>query len=403
MISKYINRIKFISFSALDAMVYIFSKKESIDSGEKLTIVYLGDFLQARIPRLAKTISKEGDYNLTLITFRNNNFKEYNSGVFDHQLSYRTYWQLKSILKKIPKTALIHAFGPPNWATKIAIKKGFKTIMDCQDMTVTNYGLNPSMIHLKMDLPNEKFCLENSSGVISQSLEVLNAFRVYEIEKRPKTLFFPILCDETQFIDPVNKELSAESVIHLVYVGGLAEKSKTHPFHQGLKIHWLIQALKEQKIHLHLYPAPSMSQEAIQEYKSLSTSNPYFEVHPCLPQNELSKEISKYHFGILPFFNKTAGRNIEKRKYGTSLKLFNYLEAGLPCIISQDLEFQAWMATRYGGSIKVSYEETFDLRKALNEFDYNTMIENLRKGRNEIGLSNNIHKLIEFYQEISNS
>lgn len=402
-INKYINRIKFVGASTWDAMSYYLTSPGKVVDDDSQVVVYLGDFLQARIPRLAKAVTKQHEFETILITFRNNNYKQYNTEYFDKQLSYRTYWHLKSILKKIPKNALIHAFGPPNWATKIAIKQGFKTIMDCQDMTVTNYGLNPSMIHLKLDLPNEKFCLENCDGLISQSHEAWNAFREYGIKKRPKALFFPIMCDETQFIEPIENKFTPGDEIHLVYVGGVVEKSKTHSFHQGLQIHWLIETLNEQKIHLHLYPAPSMSQSAIDEYTELSKSISYFSIHECVPQNELSKEITKYHYGILPFFHETGGRNSEKRKYGTSLKLFNYMEAGLPCIISKDLEFQAWIGTRYGGSIKVAYEDAFNLRQTIEEHDYNTSIQNLKVGRVQIGLNHNINKILEFYKEILDS
>jgi hypothetical protein len=88
-------------------------------------------------------------------------------------------------------------------------------------------------------------------------------------------------------------------------------------------------------------------------------------------QDVLAEEISQYHFGLVPFFNERTKRLNAKRERGTALKIFNYLEAGLPVIIANHCVFEKWMA-RY----RVQWNRTTDLgrlRTMIESFDYATL------------------------------
>ena len=397
-IKKNIRRIKFVAYSAIDFFRFQITKKHTELSSKK-KILFVGDHLQARIPRIAKLLNSTSNYETVLITLKGKDYSQYNTEFFHKQITYRTYWDLKRILKKEGNCSLIHSFGPPNWATKIAIKSGNKTIMDCQDMYVTYYGLEPPFMYMKLDLPNEKYCLENAAGVISQSHEPYNAFKTFEIKKRPKTLFFPLYCDEDYTVIPKGK--ISDSEIHIAYAGGVAANFQTDKHYDSMKIHWVAKTFNEQKLHFHLYPSPTVSNKVLDEYKELAEQLEYFHIHNTISQNKLAEELSQYHYGILPFFNKNNARRIEKRIYSTSLKIFNYMESGVPVIISEDASFQAWMCKRFGGGVTISHEDMFSLGEKLRSIDYQKQYSLLLENRESIMLKKNFPRLIKFYEEVS--
>ena len=396
-IQKNIRRIKFISLSAIDFIRFQFTSKNKNHSDKK-KILFVGDHLQARIPRIAKLLNESGKYETVLITLSGKNNSNFNSECFHQQLTYRTYWELRKILKKEFNCLFVHAFGPPNWATKICIKAGLKTIMDCQDMNVSYYGLTPPFAYLKLDLPNEKYCIDNCAGLISQSIEPYNAIKTYSSKKPDKTLFFPLFCNEDNLI--FNSKKISDGKTHVVYVGMIAGSFQNKLHYGPYQLESLISKFNNQKIHFHIYPAPNTSKKVIEEYMEFQDRYDFFNFHKCVNQSQLSQEISQYHFGILPFFDKNNKKNKTKRRRGTSLKIFNYIEAQLPILISEDMDFQNWMVTRHKAGISISYDDLGDIKPKLRSKNYNKIIQELTENREKIVLQNQFHRLEEFYTKI---
>ena len=393
-IQKNIGRAKFVTFSVIDFIRFQFSSKTKNVSKTK-KILFVGDHLQARIPRIAKLLNQTKEFETFLITLRGKDYSHYNTAFFNKQITYRTYWDLKIILKKEGNCELIHAFGPPNWATKICIKTGLKTIMDCQDMNVSYYGLNPPFTYMKFDLPNEKFCIENCSGLISQSIEPYDAIKEYSAKKPKKTLFFPLFCDKENLIFDAKK--IDDNQLHIVYVGMIAGSFQDNLHYGAYQLKSLIKKFNSQKVNFHIYPSPNIDQNIIEEYKIFESEFKYFHLHKSVSQNKLAREISKYHFGILPFFDYNNKKNKTKRRRGTSLKIFNYIEAQLPILISEDMAFQNWIVTRHSAGISINYSDLSNIINKTHLFQYDEMIEKLTIEREKIILQNQFYRLEKFY------
>ena len=80
--------------------------------------------------------------------------------------------------------------------------------------------------------------------------------------------------------------------------------------------------------------------------------------------------------------------------------LFNFIEAGIPIIVSKEIGFQHWMATRYGAGIGVYKKDLSNLGQLFQNLDYPKMIANLIEQRNKLALSKNIYRLNQFYSNI---
>jgi hypothetical protein len=90
----------------------------------------------------------------------------------------------------------------------------------------------------------------------------------------------------------------------------------------------------------------------------------------------------------------------DKRSYATTLKLYNYFESGLPIIIGEDVKFQNYMGKRFGGSIQAKWEDFDNLKSLLQKYNYDNLLELVKKNRQNKSLENNIPKLLDFYKNV---
>jgi hypothetical protein len=362
-------------------------------------ILFIGEHLPPRIPRLAKWLKRNSNYHLILLCHKRGFVEAYIDDEFDGIILFRNQWHLKRILKRISDIKLIHGFAPkskfPNIA-RVFLKRPY--IQDMQDV-YSIYYINEeiNLKWLKKELPHEKACLEDSSGIIAHSLEPNIALRMLRLQK-PQTLFFPLYCDN-DFFQNNNKVIRSEN-IHVVYAGAVAGSHRKSDQYGNIQFRRLIQIVADQKIHFHIYPSPSNIKADYEEYIQLSEQNSYFHFHNPVNQSILTQELNKYHFGILPFFKSLSKQSDLKIKYATTLKLFNYLEAGLPVIVSKDLTYQNWLLNRYNSGINIDITSITNLRHILENVDYIKLRETVSRTREELSIESNLPRLLSFYSKI---
>jgi hypothetical protein len=267
-----------------------------------------------------------------------------------------------------------------------------------QDVLATYYGTDPTTRWLQQELPHEKRCLEKADGVISHSMEMNEGFRRYHITEKPPSLFFPLYCDDDVFLDP---QKAAGKEIHLVYAGGVAGSHRDPKHYGNTQFAGLIQKLTSQGLHFHIYPSPTNVRADYEEYESIAKENPLFHFHASVSQDKLSAELSQYHYGLLPFFKELSEQSATKLKFATTLKLFNYLEAGLPVIVSKDLGFQSWIVERYDAGMGISLDDITSLGNLLKARDYSVVQQKVIVAREKLSLRQNIGRLENFYLKVT--
>lgn len=365
--------------------------------GKAKHVVFVGEFLPPRIPRMAKWLKREGNFYFVLLCHERGFVEKYTDSSFDETLLFRNNWHLKRILKGLKQIDLVHGFAPKSYYCNEARKSvDAPYIHDMQDVYATYYGLNPDLNWLIKELPHERECLEKADGVVAHCLEANVAFRKYRISKKPKTLFFPLYCDDDFFQEHTKKFNPKE--IHLVYAGGIAGSHRNPKQYGNIQFHGLIDTLTKQGLHFHIYPSPGNQAIEYEEYEAIAKKNPLFHFHQPVAQQQLAKELGKYDFGILPFFKELSEQSVDKLNYATTLKLFNYLEAGIPIIVSSDLGFQSWIINRYKVGISILHQQLSSLKELLLVKDIESMnIQIVSVRKNELSLRRNIHRLSAFY------
>lgn len=382
-----------------DFALYHFSLKSKL---KQPTIVFAGTMIHARIPRMARALKDSGaKYNLVLLCKKDKYDPKLSNDCFDIIELFNSEWGVKRIVKRYDSNLTVfHSFGPPYDAANIVVRhaKQGKTVFDYQDLLLSNFELNPPFTYMKKDMVKEKYVLQNVQGIISHSLELQLAKKLYG-GIAAKKLFFPNYVDSNLFVSKKEPKLGSE--IHLVYAGGIYSKHRNKDYFGGGQLHWLIEKLNKQKIHFHIYPSPVNLKSDLIDYYQLDKELHYFHFHDAVKQDKLAEEMSQYDFGILPFFHRTNKKSNYKRKYATTLKLYNYFEAGIPIIIGEDVDFQNYMGRRYGGSIKAKWEDFDDLKRLITEYKYEELIENVEENRKRLSLKSNIHKVLNFYEILS--
>lgn len=304
------------------------------------------------------------------------------------------------MLKQINGVYLYHGCAPKSFYPDLVrqfVKEPF--LIDMQDVFTCYYGLEPTIRGIKKEIPLERNCLLHSQGIVAQSLEPNVGIRKYATKNKPPAIFFPLLCDNDKFLNN-DKKLDAGD-IHFVYAGGVAGSHRDKAHYGSIQFHDLIKVLDGQQIHFHIYPSPSNIRADYEEYVQIAQTTEYFHFHDSISLEALAGELNKYHFGLLPFFSTHSEQSKDKYKYATSLKLFNYIEAGLPILVSKDLVYQSWIVNRFNAGIVIGIEDLARMRQVVTAQDYTSLVDKLIGSREKISLKAHIPRLLKFYEEVA--
>jgi hypothetical protein len=366
---------------------------------EKIRLLFLCELLPARAGRMAKWLNRLPEYEVILLCHQSGYVKEFAEDNFHAVWTYRNPWHLRSRLRQLAPFSLIHAFAPKCYYPEIARQATeVPFVLDMQDVIVTYHGLMPPFAWARKELQYEKSCLRHADLVIGQSLEPRVGFLRYDISPRPKTMFFPLYCDEDAWQPNEGKHL--REGIHLVYAGGIAGSHRDRRQFGILQFHSLIASLAKQEIHFHVYPSPSTLKPDYEEYFGIAAKNPFFHMHDPVSHHQLTQELARYHFGILPFFREDSDLKEDKMVYSTSLKMYNFIEAGLPVLISRDIAYQAWMIQRGKAGKLIKKDDVPTIREQIEALDYQQLLSQVTEYRASLALSAHIPRLVQQYEHL---
>lgn len=392
-----VNKLLYTQLTSLyDRLLEKFASASN-QKDEKL-IIFAGESLAPRVERLARQIRKHG-FRTILVCHKHGYVEKFAGDTWDDVRLYRNSAHLKRIIRSLPTPYLYHCFIPKSRYIDLA-RAEFRApwIIDVQDIYTIYYEKDHGIRWLYKELPHEENLLRNTHGVLANSLEVNEAYRQLGIKEKPPAIYFPLYCQEEKFRFPEGKSTDE---FHFVYAGNIAGSHRDVQQYGAIQLLWLARLLNKQKIHLHIYPSPSTLKADYEEYYRVMKDLPYLHMHESVSQAQLSKELEQYHFGLLPFFSNSNQNRPEKYKYATTLKLFNYIEAGLPIIVSRDLTYQSWMVQRYKAGLAISRADLDNIHLILASTPYEHIVEALIRNRKELSIEKNAERVINFYNQVT--
>lgn len=277
--------------------------------------------------------------------------------------------------------------------TELVLKNTNKpVVMDLHNGTVSAGIENLSKEEQKTD----KYCYENVAGIIHRGSK-------HEI-KYYKDHGYKIKCPIHVYLDSTNHDLFADintkklsdedGEIHIVGMGaGMNE----------LDLHELIYKMIRQKMHYHLYLVPysGVGVRVFRKLVDMNKNEKYFHLHQALPFDKIVKETAKYDFGAKIDTPDHLNRfEPIYPKIGVSYRIYAFLDAGLPVLLSDPWTNMINILDKYKAVIPVSHEGVSTLRKTLESYDYEKLKKNVIKAREELSIKKQKDGLVKFYDSI---
>ena len=245
----------------------------------------------------------------------------------------------------------------------------------------------------KVQYEREKHCFERANGVIHRGPKFeIDYYRNHGYNITCPDLHFLDYCNKEFFVGHNIKKLSSEDgEYHIAHIGG------------GLPTQFisLLKKAVKQKIHFHIYPTPGgITSRAFKDILKLNKAEKYVHLENRVPFDKVNREIAKYDFGAHIHLLPMSPISSMGLKVAHCHRVFNYLEAGLPIIVSDRLQLikKTVVENKVGFSVK---EEDFsNLRKMIEKNDYEELRENVFRAREKLLIDNHAERLIKFYDEI---
>jgi glycosyltransferase involved in cell wall biosynthesis len=385
-------------FDAVLFSLRIYDTVLSKQPGLENTIVITGLELNHRVIKNCKYLKKYSPYKTILLIHQQSSILDLETDFYDALIRFRNKKHLKRILFCSDKLKLIYGFASKASYARAAFENAkCPKMFDPYDCVVVYYGLNPKQHWMQKEILHEKYCFENSNAVLARNLEINKSYEIYALNKK-KTILFSDYCDNDAFVTPEKTERNSMSI---VYSGGIYGKHMLKSSHGIENFFDFINSMDEQKINFHIYPSPQTKPEIYFDYIEESKRLKHLYLHKTVSQKELSKEISKYHFGVLPHFKEESSFvSTDKLERGTSNKFFNFLEAGLPILISKDMSYMSWLVNRYNIGIVFSKNDISKLATIINDANYSELQKNVLVVREKLSMNYNLKRLTKFIENI---
>lgn len=237
----------------------------------------------------------------------------------------------------------------------------------------------------------EKICFKKVDGVLNKSsikqFELLN----YKVNV-PKMALPPSPFDEFIFYSKnKNKE------INLVHGGNPNPSIK-----KRINFLEIIRGVTSQKIYFHTY-GPCVVEKDDMVYREEAKKNKYYCPHEKVSPYQLNEEMSKYSFGsLLDFWDETEfKKNPAMVNTDMGSKMINYIEAGLPMIVSDQMEYIAEIVNKHGLGFVINAKDLKNLREIIEKQDYPQLKRNIKKFQEEFKMSKAIKEIENFYKRVA--
>ena len=247
----------------------------------------------------------------------------------------------------------------------------------------------------------EKLLCENVDGIIHKDHElVIDRLREKYTMDKPVMQFQSYVCDE--FVSDRQGPPSVNGHdIRIVHVGGIHTPDHAiDGYHLTSSLLEIVRTITNQGICFDIYNMYDSGDGQFSDYERLSRENDRFGYHRPVPNPELAGVICDYDLGWIAF---DFGRTILNRAFyyaSMGSKFFNFIEAGLPILVSWEHAFMAELALEYGIGIPINHHQIQHLKAFLGNYDMDELKQNVRKAQKSLSMGTQIDRLIGFYHQI---
>lgn len=372
--------------------------------------------------RLSKVLRDCG-YKTVALVFDHNMVK-HQAGFFD-DIIYTDFISFLMLLNSVDRKLLLHTQG---WLFRYHIPVLIDTykpkhcrqiieIMDSQsfylpEATVSKipdtmkmaWGENVIENH-QLQLACENYIVHHADGVIFNGDDEYRQPLVKRDSQhlRNKHLAFPAL--------PVKDFFHASNIVNkekkLVFVGGVPPFSanRPHELFGDSQLLGLVMKLIARGCYLDIYNNPLIAAEEdyaklYPDFIELTKRHRNFNFFIGDMPQHINKKIAHYDFGLMVYDFGGIYTGDLHFKHLIPTKLFNYLEAGLPVLVSDRFSAVCSIVKEYRIGVVINQREIEFLPEIIEMLDVAELKKNVVAAREELQMHNNIHRLTGFYEQV---
>jgi len=397
---------------------FIETVNQPIDKGERV-VVFLAMMPYFVILREAMYLRKKG-YRVCLLSLSPlpEKLRPTFEQAFDVLADTRRCMRL---MRRTLKTISPHIIHVQCWMWsyvfgRLALEEKKDAAVVCEFYDVTSIFaeregllLNWNAPVVDMDLAFEKQIVRDADAIISRfdSNAVEQWFSWHNAEDQRHLRLLPYAAPAfTAYSE--EKDSHIDGIIRLVYLGSLIATDGSHPasLYPGVHMPETFKSLLLQGFAIDVYHIPQevegADKQAFSAYYELVEQFDHFRLLPGIPPDKLSQAICRYDYGIMLYpheQSRLALRPLQEQSV-ISTKMFSYLEAGLPPLITAEHERMCEIIVENGLGPKVPAKHIGRLKEILEEFDYKTAAENIRAFNERNTMEGEVEELIALYDEI---
>ena len=382
-------------------------------SGRK-KILYVSVIPTFNLQRQSAHLRKTGQFETVLLTetpWLAGSMRPY----FDTIYVYDSRYALSRILQEA-KPYLVHVQGTMGssdyYGVLASLLSPSKTVFEFYD--VQTLALAPAdavelygTMDAELSIFSEKFVFDRCAGVVlGYSQEACRILKQRYNSNVPVLEFHNYVCDD--FVcDGEGKYSDKDGKIHLVYGGNVAPSHLPTRLFGDVQFHPLINKVTSQGICFDIFHSPHLSRirakQFLADYLELSQTNRLFNLKHGLAPDVAPVEFAKYDFGAMIYLFDRGTFLDTHNQTRLPGKIFTYLEAGLPIIISEELRYPAQLVRDYEVGIVVSRKDLDRLADIMASCDMNKLRANVKRARQELSMARHVNRLTDFYAQVVGS
>ena len=215
------------------------------------------------------------------------------------------------------------------------------------------------------------------------------------------TLHFHSFPQEDLFTDAPCPDGTSE--VRLAFAGTLNPTSHPSPAFGDVQLLPLIKMLTYQKICFDIYLNPYQKlDQTFWDYCYLAHTSELFSIHEGMAPDKIRHRLATYHFGSMLYaFPQDCVVLDHHLRYILPTKFFSYLEAGLPVLVSEELDAVAEIVSTNKLGLVFNQNDLPRIGSLLQNCDYGAMRAQVSSYRKANSLRRRIPKLVDFYSRCS--
>ncbi|MEA2049965.1 MAG: hypothetical protein U9O56_04470 [Campylobacterota bacterium] len=360
-----------------------------------MNIAYIGATPQARVYKQVKLLKEKYDVNISLVCFRYDELLF--NDLFDKTYVLKKgnpYNKIESILVKL-NPDIVHLFSDKFAIAEAIIDSKIPYVYDPYDYFLEQDGISNDTM-----MEHWKMMAQNASGIVlryDESIKETKKFQYLQIEDtKPIIQLFDYACSDF-FINKRTVSSRMDKVVHIGYLSSLDLSKETHIATQFNNVAKSISPYRGYDIFCSLW-SDKFDLLSVQYQNIKEKFRDNFNLYSALPQEQLNETISSYKYGSyihdssidsdMPYILKSVGN-----------KIFNYIEAGLPIITTNEITASAKFIEQHKIGVNIKTMEMFNDNIDSIDDNYEELLKTVyHKRENELNILNHIYKLYDLYK-----